>query len=137
MHGYQLIQEIAERSGGAWRPSPGAVYPALSLLEDEGLVAIASESGRKQATLTEAGTAYVSENADALGDPWQAAAERGGDSARTLRTAFEGIADAARQVARSGSESQAKSAEAILDKARRDLYLVLAGEAETPGDSEG
>ena len=50
MHGYQLIQEIGERSGGQWRPSPGAIYPALNLLEDEGLVAITAESGRKLAT---------------------------------------------------------------------------------------
>src|SRR5690349_872239 len=38
MHGYQLMQQMAERSGGAWRPSPGSVYPTLSQLEDEGLV---------------------------------------------------------------------------------------------------
>src|SRR4030088_2746910 len=38
MHGYQVIQELSERSGGMWRPSPGSVYPTLQLLEDEGLV---------------------------------------------------------------------------------------------------
>src|SRR4051812_18292331 len=37
-NGYQLMQEIEERSGGIWRPSPGSVYPALAQLEDEGLV---------------------------------------------------------------------------------------------------
>ena len=39
MHGYEMIQEIAERSGGLWRPSPGSVYPTLQLLVDEGLIA--------------------------------------------------------------------------------------------------
>jgi hypothetical protein len=38
MNGYQIIQEISERSGGVWRPSPGSVYPALQQLEDEGLI---------------------------------------------------------------------------------------------------
>ena len=38
MNGYQLIQEIAERSGGVWKPSPGSIYPTLQQLEDEGLV---------------------------------------------------------------------------------------------------
>ena len=38
MNGYQILQEIGERSGGVWRPSPGSVYPALQQLEDEGLI---------------------------------------------------------------------------------------------------
>src|SRR3954469_20059583 len=70
MHGYQLIQEIDERSGGAWHPSPGAIYPALALLEDEGLVTITVDGGRKMAKLTDAGRTYIEENRDALGDPW-------------------------------------------------------------------
>ncbi|WP_243274776.1 PadR family transcriptional regulator, partial [Streptomyces albus] len=54
MHGYEMIQEIAERSGGAWKPSPGSVYPTLQLLEDEGLIASESEGGKKHFSLTEA-----------------------------------------------------------------------------------
>src|SRR4051794_3835778 len=46
MHGYQLMQAIAERSGGRWTPSPGAIYPTLNQLEDEGLVTVTQESGR-------------------------------------------------------------------------------------------
>ena len=92
MHGYQLIQEIGERSGGQWRPSPGAIYPALNLLEDEGLVAITAESGRKMARLTEAGTAYVTENAEQLGSPFEDAASRPTSPGRTLRGALEALA---------------------------------------------
>ena len=52
-NGYQLIQEIAERSGGVWQPSPGSVYPALQQLEDEGLIqAETPEGGRKRYALT-------------------------------------------------------------------------------------
>src|SRR3954469_6544354 len=62
MHGYQLIQEIEERSGGLWQPSPGSVYPVLQQLEDEGLVRIEQTEGRKVASLSEAGRIYVEDN---------------------------------------------------------------------------
>ena len=69
MHGYQLMQAIGDRSGGRWTPSPGAIYPALNLLEDEGLVTVTAESGRKVATLTESGRALVAEQPRHLGRP--------------------------------------------------------------------
>jgi DNA-binding PadR family transcriptional regulator len=136
MHGYQLIQQIGERSGGTWRPSPGAIYPALNLLEDEGLVAITAESGRKMATLTEAGTAYVTDNAEQLGSPWEDAASRPASPGRALRGALEALAAAAHQVARTGTDQQATKALEVLDRARRDLYLILAGDTTptTPED---
>jgi DNA-binding PadR family transcriptional regulator len=58
-------QEIAERTGGAWRPSPGSVYPTLSQLEDEGLVRVEQSEGRAVVHLTEAGTTYVTSTARA------------------------------------------------------------------------
>ena len=128
MHGYQLIQQIGERSGGTWRPSPGAIYPALNLLEDEGLIAITSESGRKMATLTEAGGTYVTQNAEQLGTPWEDAASRPASPGRALRGALEALGAAAHQVARSGTDQQATRALEVLDRARRDLYLILAGD---------
>ena len=57
MHGYQIIQEIEERSGGAWKPSPGSVYPTLQLLADEGLISAEEANGRKTYALTEGGRA--------------------------------------------------------------------------------
>lgn len=134
MHGYQLIQQIGERSGGTWRPSPGAIYPALNLLEDEGLIAITSESGRKMATLTEAGGTYVTQNAEQLGTPWEDAASRPTSPGRALRGALEALAAAAHQVARTGTDAQATKALEVLDRARRDLYLVLAGEPTSVAD---
>ena len=50
MHGYEMIQELDQRTGGVWRPSPGSVYPTLQLLEDEGL--ITSDRGRAAASPT-------------------------------------------------------------------------------------
>lgn len=128
MHGYQLIQQIGERSGGTWRPSPGAIYPALNLLEDEGLVVITAESGRKMATLTEAGRTYITEHAEQLGSPWEDAASRPASPGRALRGAVETLGAAAHQVARTGTDEQATKALEVIDRARRDLYLILAGD---------
>ncbi|UKJ65914.1 helix-turn-helix transcriptional regulator [Cellulosimicrobium cellulans] len=129
MHGYQVIQEIAERSEGQWRPSPGAVYPALNLLQDEGLVELSADGGRRLATLTEAGTAYAAEHAAELGDPFADAAGRGGRSRRELRAGVEAVAAAVHQVARTGTDEQAKAAAELLERTRRELYLILAGPA--------
>src|SRR5437764_10100300 len=69
MHGYQLMQAIAERTGSVWTPSPGAVYPTINQLEDEGLVTVTAEAGRRLVTLTDAGRSHLAENRDAWGDP--------------------------------------------------------------------
>jgi DNA-binding PadR family transcriptional regulator len=124
MHGYQLMRAIADRSGGRWTASPGAVYPTISQLEDEGLVTVTAESGRRLVTLTETGRTHVAENADTWADPFAsyAAAGPGAD----LRSALEHVHSAARQVARTGSDEQLTAALAILDEARRSLYLLLA-----------
>lgn len=131
MHGYQVIQEIAERSEGQWRPSPGAVYPALNLLQDEGLVELSADGGRRLATLTEAGTTYVTEHAGELGDPFADAAGRGGRPRRELRAGVEAVAAAVHQVARTGTDEQTTAAAELLERTRRELYLILAGPAAT------
>ena len=70
MNGYQLISQIAERSGGAWKPSPGSVYPTIQQLEDEGLVEADDERGRRTLRLTDEGRRYVEEHADELAETW-------------------------------------------------------------------
>ena len=131
MHGYQLMQAIAERSNGRWTPSPGAIYPALNLLEDEGLVTVAAESGRKVATLTDAGRAQVADNRDVWPDPFAMGGEsRGGPDLRSL---LEQLHGATRQVGRAGSAEQVAAAAEILANARRQMYLLLA---DGPGASE-
>jgi DNA-binding PadR family transcriptional regulator len=122
MHGYQLIQEIQERSGGAWKPSPGSVYPTLQLLNDEGLITAEESNGRKTYSLTPEGRAA----ADAAG-PWEAPAAResGGHRSALAKSGME-LAQAAAQVGRSGSPEQVEQAVAALDEARRKLYSILA-----------
>lgn len=123
-HGYELIQEIAERSQGFWTPSPGSVYPTLQALEDEGLLTIASVDGRRTASLTEAGRAYVTEHAEQLGEPWTSEADAG--PALALRREVLAARDAVAQVVRVGSPAQQAAAAAVLVAARKELYRILA-----------
>src|SRR5438270_5620152 len=70
MHGYQLMQAIAERSGGRWTPSPGAIYPTINQLEDEGLVVVTADAGRKLVTLTDAGREHIEARRESASDPF-------------------------------------------------------------------
>src|ERR1700751_3068374 len=70
-NGYQIMQEVEERSEGLWRPSPGSVYPALQQLEDEGLIRSEETEGRRLYHLTDAGRAYVDERPDDQPAPWE------------------------------------------------------------------
>jgi DNA-binding PadR family transcriptional regulator len=129
-NGYQLMQEIEERSGGMWRPSPGSVYPALAQLEDEGLVR--SDTVRRAYELTDEGRAYVEEHREALGVPWE---EAGGDVPQgllELRSLMMQLGMATMQVAQAGDEAQTAEARKVLEDARRALYRILAG--DEPGE---
>lgn len=134
MHGYQLMQAITERTSGAWRPSPGAVYPTLSQLEDEGLIDTVAQGGRKLATLTDAGQAYLQSHSEAMPDPFaEFTARCGGGS--DLRGALEELRYPTRQLA-VGDAQQVQAARRVLAEARRSLYLILAG-SPVAGDEAG
>ena len=126
-HGYQLIQEIAERSDGAWTPSPGSIYPVLQQLEDEGLIEFDRIDGRKTATLTADGTSYVEEHREELGTPWEDATRADEKTAvREASEALKGFVVAWRQVMHTGTPAQQTRATAVLDDARRSMYGILA-----------
>lgn len=125
MHGYQIIHEIEERSNGAWKPSPGSVYPTLQLLADEGVIAVEEANGRKTYALTDEGRALADAAAESSA-PWEAPSARDGGRATALPKAGIGLAQAAAQVGRSGSPEQVEQAVAILEEARRQLYSILA-----------
>nr|WP_026220711.1 PadR family transcriptional regulator [Wenjunlia vitaminophila] len=126
MHGYEMIQEIGERSGGAWRPSPGSVYPTLQLLEDEGLISSEESAGRRLFTLTESGRAEAAGGPEA---PWEQAAQEGDwESVHEVKQAVTGLFSAFAQVMSTGSEQQRDKALAVVNEARKKLYLILADE---------
>jgi DNA-binding PadR family transcriptional regulator len=131
MNGYQIIQEIAERSDGVWRPSPGSVYPALQQLEDEGLiVAQPDESGRRSYQLTDEGRNYTEAHPDEVRAPWDAVAGSVGDSAIEMRNLLRQVGMAGFQVLSAGTDAQARQARQILTDARKALYRVLAADDE-------
>jgi len=127
-NGYQIMQELESRSDGAWRPSPGSVYPALQLLADEGLVRSESREGGNVFELTDAGRAHVEEHRERLGTPWEHAGHGVPDDVRDLmRTAMQ-VGMATRQLAHAGSQAQREEAARLLAETRRSLYRILAEE---------
>jgi hypothetical protein len=98
-NGYAIMQEIEERSAGAWRPSPGSVYPVLQQLEDE-----------------------------RLGTPWDAAAAEMSEEMTELRTLIWQVGAAVLEVIGTGNAEQHAQARSLLDETRRALYRILAGD---------
>jgi DNA-binding PadR family transcriptional regulator len=123
-HGYELGQRLEKASQGAWRPSPGSIYPTLQLLADEEMVSSEERDGKRIYTLTRRGQAEQKERAGrGEGAPWQGAYdERAGD----LREAVVALKMAAKQVAAVGTTDQQSRAAAIVVEARRKLYDLLA-----------
>lgn len=126
MHGYQIIREIEDRSGGSWKPSPGSVYPTLQLLTDEGLVQAEESNGRKTYSLTAEGRAAAGDETTERTAPWESAGSRDGGRMTALPKAGIELAQAAAQVGRTGDKEQIAQAVEILDEARRKLYSILA-----------
>jgi DNA-binding PadR family transcriptional regulator len=138
MHGYQIIQELTERSGGLWQPSPGSVYPTLQQLEDEGLVRRTEDEGRRVFALTPVGRAEAGRRR-AEPRPWElrAGGQVGAAVARIREEGF-GLAAAVMHVVRAGTPRQAERAAEVLARARRDLYRMLAEDGgETSSEGEG
>jgi DNA-binding PadR family transcriptional regulator len=127
--GYQLIQELAERSGGAWRPSPGSIYPVLSQLQDEGLVVPDPSNDGRGFALTEAGRTEVESRREQMGRPWETAAAAVSEPRFELGGATRQVVMATRQVMEIGTESQVARATELLTEVRRRLYQILAEDA--------
>lgn len=124
MHGYQLMQELEERSGGAWHPSPGSIYPTLQQLADEGLVTSASEGGKNIFSLTSAGTEANDSNDEP--PPWERFDPANVEGFVNLRKSVFQLTAAAKQVGSAGTTDQVERAKKIIDDARKNLYKVLA-----------
>lgn len=125
MHGYEMMQELEARTGGAWRPSAGSIYPTLQLLEDEGLVTGEEADGRRRFALSDAGRA----EAERLErPPWEHVAQP--DSAAAgLRDAGFQLGAAVMHAARTGSREQVGEVRDVLVDARRRIYAIL-GDAQ-------
>ncbi|MFZ2501158.1 MAG: PadR family transcriptional regulator [Nocardioides sp.] len=130
MNGYQIIAQIAERSGGAWKPSPGSIYPTISQLEDEGLIEGDADQGRRTLRLTAAGERYVAEHPAEVDGVWasfdaDSAAQDRPDYA-ALKPEVAQLMSAVWQIVTNGTDKQRVEAIKLLTETRRRLYLLLA-----------
>jgi DNA-binding PadR family transcriptional regulator len=132
-NGYQIMQEVQERSGGMWSPSPGSVYPALAQLEDEGLIRTEESDGRKLFAITDEGRTLLAERGAERPAPWEQTGDGAGGMHELGRLMRE-VASAFMQVMRTGSEGQVAKAAGVLAGTRRDLYRILA-DGDTEGDT--
>jgi DNA-binding PadR family transcriptional regulator len=124
-HGYELMRRLEQSSGGAWSPSPGSVYPTLQLLEDEGLLTCSSAAGKKVYALTTTGKAAARTAAKAP-RPWEQGDAQPGRY--PLREVTHAVHAAAKQVGATGNPAQIDAAITLLRQAKKDLYLLLAGD---------
>jgi DNA-binding PadR family transcriptional regulator len=133
-NGYQIISELAERSGGSWRPSPGAVYPALNQLEDEGLVESFDNDGSRAFRLTNAGREAPEVHSDTarVWADWTASGEPQAD-VRSLWREFSELGLALKAAMMSADADTVAKATALIAETKRGLYGLLA----TPPASAG
>ena len=124
MHGYEMIQELDERTGGVWRPSAGSIYPTLQLLEDEGLIHGEESEGKRRFELTDEGR----EQQDGVDEPlpWETVTAGADPRQLQLARSFHQLRAAARQVADAGDGDQATQVRELLDETRRKIYAILA-----------
>jgi DNA-binding PadR family transcriptional regulator len=125
MHGYQIIQELATRSGGAWTPGAGSVYPALEQMEAQGLVTGDQQDDKRVYTITDKGRELAQHHEAHHQAPWDEAAEASGPRVELRKSTFA-LFNAAQQVERTGSDEQVTKAIELLDQARKQVYGILA-----------
>ena len=127
MHGYEMIQEIKERSSEAWSPSPGAIYPTLQLLTDEGLITTDELDGKKVSKLTDTGRTAADELKATKTAPWDEASADAGDGAVDLRHSIHQLLTAVRSTF-GGTNAQRQKVGELLDETRRKIYAMLAAD---------
>ncbi|MDQ1286961.1 MAG: hypothetical protein QG622_526 [Actinomycetota bacterium] len=125
-HGYSIMTELAVRSRGLWRPSPGSVYPVLQQLQDEGLVSVEEADGRRVFSLTDAGREHLAAQGDASREPWDVGGDAPAVRLDSLVNSVRSLNEAAAQIGRTADDGQVEKAVAALDTARKALYRILA-----------
>ena len=128
-HGYELMKELETKSGGIYKASAGAIYPALQQLQDEDLVLSNTAEGKRTYTLTDLGRAELQHEADSVKKIWQRAEQAGDwapwmgmEGAEMMRPAAE-LMKTALKAATRGSHDSAKITKIreILERAKRDI----------------
>jgi len=122
--GYAFMKAVAERTEGAWSPSPGSVYPTIQQLLDEGLIEARGEGRATEYTLSDEGSAYVEAHRDSLEAALAFPAPS--DSARALFESVGKLMSVLGQYRHAATDEQRAAAAAKIDETRKALYLILA-----------
>ncbi|MYM30428.1 PadR family transcriptional regulator [Duganella sp. CY15W] len=124
-HGYEIIKELEQRSGGSYTPSPGAIYPLLSMLLDMGHVVATPDGNKKLHTITPEGEAFLAENRQFV-DAILARMAEGDEHREGLRSAMHELKHAAIEQARASNHNQERIEQirAILRKAVEDINAL-------------
>ena len=130
-NGYQIMQELEQRSRGMWRPSPGSVYPALQQLEDEGLIRGEAAGSGRTFHLTDEGSAYIASRPDGVRAPWDELGDEADEPNMELLAVIRDIGVAVWQVSQAGTAAQLAEAQKLLNETKRGLYRILAGESKS------
>lgn len=123
-HGYEVMLAIEERRG--YRPSPGSIYPALQLLEDEDYIKGSERDGKRIYTITEKGSGLLQQHRDENPE------DEAGDALPYVQRfargvgAMHGVKDALKQIARLHDTGMMDRAIEVMERARRDLYTILS-----------
>jgi DNA-binding PadR family transcriptional regulator len=126
------MQELEQRSRGVWRPSPGAVYPALQQLEDERLVTVDVSGSGRVFSLTERGRKEAAAAQPGEGEaPWDVVSDAAGSGVPEMFHLLKQVGAAALQVAQAGSAAQVAEARKLLSETRKALYRLLADGDDT------
>src|SRR3984885_8863805 len=134
-HGYEIIKKVEEHSSGAYTPSPGMVYPALTYLEEMGYAASESEGTKKLYRITETGTAYLNENRASVEDTLDQLA-RFGRKLAEFQKEFAEHEDEERENSgtdsRHGIKSEWREARREFREVRNDLKAALCEKFDAP-----
>ncbi|MFT3694149.1 MAG: PadR family transcriptional regulator [Kofleriaceae bacterium] len=123
-HGYELGQRLERASGGAWRPSPGSIYPTLQQLADEDAVIVTERDGKRIYELGKRGKSEVEDRKErGEENPWQAAADA---PSSELKEALHALKAAVKQVASIGNADQIAKVTGLVVETRRQVYELLA-----------
>lgn len=118
-HGYDIITALEEKSNGRYRPSPGSVYPTLTLLEEGGFITGDTAEGKRVFTITDAGRELLAKH------PAEAAFDDDDDGI-DLRSSAMKLGAAVMQAARASDAASQEKVRDILDNARREIYKILS-----------
>ena len=124
MHGYEMIQELEERTQGTWKPSAGSIYPTLQLLEDEGLIKGREAEGKRQFELTDEGR---QQNDERTGDaPWEEVTAGTDPDMLKLARSMKQLNESIAQVFRAADDAQRTKVRELLDETRKKIYGILS-----------